>query len=92
MTYEERLQHYAQMHANDFNAAGYRLYAGAMPETRNPTDGDMMSQAEVTIAAVAEGIRNFNKMHIPDYMEEGEPIPDSCIEEYLIENGYVPKP
>ena len=80
MTYEERLQEYAQMHADKRNSRYGDEMGGTdmLPES-------FKEEAEVTIAAVAEGIRTA-------YIENSYGDPARLAEQYLIENGYVPKP
>lgn len=77
-TYEERLQEYAQKHADKWNSG----------IAKDNTDcwkfNEMMDEAEVTIAAVAEEVAANLRLTTA--------WPESDIKQHLIENGYVPKP
>lgn len=55
MTYQERRKSTAKRHADRYNAGGRREYAGG-PLLRNDPE-HMMDEAEVTVAAQAEAIR-----------------------------------
>lgn len=72
LTYKERLQKYAQMHADDDN----KKYGIDM------TWENYIDDAEVTIAAVAEAIREMDRK-----LRLSEDVMD--VEKYLIENGYI---
>jgi cytochrome c peroxidase len=76
MTHEERLQMYAQQHADKWNEE--------TPYSQMPPE-DMTDEAKVTCKAAAEAIREFHQVLYP-----GGSTGDT--EQYLIDNGYVPQP
>lgn len=77
MTYAERLKAMAKKHAIKYNTGGRREYAGG-PILKNDPE-HMMDEAEVTVAAQAEAIREA----LRDWGL------DENIHNHLQEHGYI---
>lgn len=88
MTYQERFKAAAKKHADRFNQGGRREFAGG-PILKNDPE-HMMDEAEVTVAAQAEAIRQALM-----WAYEGDGTCQSLeshsndIDNYLQEHGYV---
>jgi hypothetical protein len=78
ITYQERLQATAKKHADKYNAGGRREYAGG-PLLRNEPE-HMMDEAEVTVAAQVEAIREV-------LYSIG--VTQKAINKHLLKHGYI---
>ncbi len=82
MSYEERRQKAAQLHVDKWNQRGYLDANGEayLMATLN----EMLEEAETTIAAQAEAIREALWEYLPE-----DAIPSIEIDRYLLEHGYI---
>jgi hypothetical protein len=79
LTYEQRVQQMAERYQKDY----YRESRFPTIREQQKSHSHCIRRAKIAIAAQAEAIREFDKS-LPNWV--------SNIENYLIENGYIPSP